>query len=251
MNSKLNSLKSNGVLFIKFNNENISYIKKIQEIIDTELKGYQKKISSKKILKIQEKINKKLNPKKFLQANNELFKKIFGKKKISVQYYFYLRAIKTKKKNEVDYNSINFHRESHNSKNNLLKKVFNLWIPVKNCYMENSIKYYPNSHKMKENVDFQIKNYNTKVKKHSTKHKLGFLYKEKKFIFKKNLKPKRLFKKNHFIIFSGELIHGAGDNNCKKTRFSLDARFILTKDLKSNMIQSATGRKYFINTKIS
>ena len=97
MNSKLNSLKSNGVLFIKFNKENISILK-IQEIIDTELKGYQKKISSKKILKIQEKINKKLNPKKFLQANNELFKKIFGKKKISVQYYFYLRAITTKKK---------------------------------------------------------------------------------------------------------------------------------------------------------
>ncbi len=248
---KLNSLKSSGVLFIKFNDENISYIKGIQDIINTELKGSQKTFSSERILKIQEKINKNFNPINFLQKNNKTFKKIFGKKKVSIQHYFYLRAIKTKKKCKNNQNSINFHRESHNSKNKVLKKVFNLWIPIKNCNRKNSIKYYPNSHKLRENIDFKTTDYKTKIKKYSPDHKLGFLYKEKNFIFKKNLKPKRLFKKNHFIIFNGELIHGAGNNNFKKTRFSLDARFILTKDLKNNMTQSATGKKYFINTKIS
>lgn len=250
MNSKLKSLKSNGVVFVKFNDENISDIKDIQSIIDTELKGYQKKFSSRKILEIQKKINKKLNPLIFLNNNRKLFREIFGKEKISIQHYFYLRAIKTKNKYHNSQNSINFHRESHNSKNNLLKKVFNLWIPIKNCNIKNSIKYYPYSHKLKEKIDFKITEHKTKIKKKSIKHKLGFLYKEKRFIFKENLKPKKLFKKNHFIIFSGELIHGAGDNNFNKTRFSIDARFILSKNLKYNMTQSVTNKKYFLNTKI-
>ena len=35
--------------------------------------------------------------------------------------------------------------------------------------------------------------------------------------FKKNLRPKKLYRSGHFIVFSGELIHGAGFNYSKYT----------------------------------
>ena len=56
---------------------------------------------------------------------------------------------------------------------------------------------------------------------------------------------KRLFKKNNFIIFSGEVIHGNATNYTKKIRMSLDARFMLKKRMLNNPKQGATRKKYF------
>ena len=56
---------------------------------------------------------------------------------------------------------------------------------------------------------------------------------------------KRLFKKNNFIIFSGEIIHGNATNYTKKIRMSLDARFMLKKRMLNNHKQGATGKNYF------
>ena len=71
-----------------------------------------------------------------------------------------------------------------------------------------------------------------------------YILKEKLNLQKKR-KETRLFKKNNSIIFSGELMHGNGKNYSKKIRFSVDARFIIKKHFKHNIIQSANNKPYF------
>jgi ectoine hydroxylase-related dioxygenase (phytanoyl-CoA dioxygenase family) len=83
------------------------------------------------------------------------------------------------------------------------------------------------------------------VRKGSYSHKIGSLYKEKILTFTKKVNPKRLYKKNHAILFSGELIHGNATNMTNKVRMSLDMRFMLKKFMKKNPIQTANKKKYF------
>ena len=40
-------------------------------------------------------------------------------------------------------------------------------------------------------------------------------------------------------------MHGNGKNYSKKIRFSIDARFIIKKHFKHNIIQSANNKPYF------
>ena len=75
-----------------------------------------------------------------------------------------------------------------------------------------------------------------------------FIKKEKLNL--KKINTQKLFKDDHFIIFSGELIHGAGFNFSEHTRYSLDMRFMLSDNLKSNMRQGSTGKNYFNNIRI-
>lgn len=244
--SKKNQLLTEGYTYLNINQINKKFINEIYAII----KKYKtKNISSENILDIQNKINKNFKPELFFKNNSKLLKILFDTNKFSVQHYFYLRSIEPlSKKNLIK--PINFHRESFNSKNKILSKAFNLWIPIKNCTIRNAISYYPKSHQLEENKDFKIKDSLTNIKKYSTEHKLGYLYKEKKISFKKKIKTQKLFKNNHFIIFNGNLIHGAGFNLSKKTRYSLDLRFMISKDLKTNMKQSSTGKNYFKNIRL-
>ena len=149
-----------------------------------------------------------------------------------------------KPKKKKDLNPVNFHRETFQGPK-FYKNCFNLWIPIKNCSSKNALKYYPNSHKFKMNKDFNFTEKFTTVKKGSYSHKIGSLYKEKILKFSKNIYPKRLFKKDHIILFSGELIHGNATNLTNKIRMSLDMRFMLKKHMKKNPIQGATKKKYF------
>lgn len=245
-NKELKQLLKNGFVFFKIDKDNKKFINQINKLIN---KINVKNFNSKKILSLQNNINKKFNPKLFFKINKEILKNLFETNKFSIQYYFYLRAVKPiSKKDKI--NPVNFHRESFNSKNGILKKAYNIWIPIKNCNNKNSINFYPKSHKLIENQDFKITKYITNIKKYSAEHKLGYLYKERKIKFKKKLTPKKLFKDDHFIIFSGELIHGAGFNFSEHTRYSLDMRFMLSDNLKSNMRQGSTGKNYFNNIRI-
>ena len=83
------------------------------------------------------------------------------------------------------------------------------------------------------------------IKKKSYSHKVGNLYSEKKINFKKKNIPKKLFKKNKTILFSGELIHGNVINNTDKIRFSLDARLIEKKFFKRHIVQGSNNKPYF------
>ena len=178
----------------------------------------------------------------FFNKNKKLFKKIFKNNEFAIQHYFYLRAVKPSIKK--DSNSVNFHRETFQG-SDFYKHCFNLWIPLIDCSKKNAVQYFPYSHKFKKYLDFDYTENWTKVRKGSYSHKIGSLYKEKILTFTKKVNPKRLYKKNHVILFSGELIHGNATNMTNKVRMSLDMRFMLKKFMKKNPIQTANKKKYF------
>jgi ectoine hydroxylase-related dioxygenase (phytanoyl-CoA dioxygenase family) len=243
----LQKLKKNGFVFLSFNKNIKNYVYEINKIIET----YSKKIYSDKLKKenyaklifqIQTKINNKFSSEFFFKKNSQLLKKIFKDTRFSIQHYFYLRAVKPLKKEDLS--PVNFHRETFQGPN-FYKHCFNLWIPIRDCSKKNAIQYFPYSHKFKKKKDFTFVEKWTKIKKGSYSHKIGSLYKEKVLNFTKELRPKRLYKKNHAILFSGELIHGNATNMTNKIRISLDMRFMLKKFMKKNPIQSANKKRYF------
>lgn len=245
-----NRLKKNGFLFLKFNNQTQKFIKNINTLINAyeikskiNLETINEERLYKHLLILQKKINDKFNPSFFFHLNKDLFKKLFNCKKFSVQSYFYLRLVQPKKKNSR-FKPISLHRETFQGPS-FFKNIFNLWIPIKNSRKINAIKYIPKSHLFKKNQDFKFKVKKTNVKKGSIQNKLGLLYKDRDIKFTQKVIPKRLYKQNHIIIFSGELIHGAGDNYGNKSRISIDLRFMKKDHMKKNPIQGATKKKYF------
>ena len=244
--SEVTYFKKNGYTFLKINknlNKKLNSIKKALKNKEKNLIKLDEKTYYREILKIQKQINKKFSTTEFLKIYKDIFNKIYQEKNFSIQHYFYLRAVKPIK--NKNFEPISFHRESFQGPN-YFKKLFNIWIPILNCSKENALKFYPKSHKFINNVDFQYKLKKTNISKGSDAHQTGHLYRRRELLFKKKNYQKKLFKNNHIILFYGELIHGNGINLTNKIRFSIDARFILKKDMKKNHIQSATGKKYFI-----
>ena len=243
-------LKKNGFKYIENKKENIiSFINDIEKIIDKNFDP-KKNLNSlsfdnfnKLIFKTQNEINRKHHPINFAKRFPNIFKRELSSDKFYFQHYFYLRA--TRPANKVKgKQSINFHRETFQGPK-WFKNIFNLWIPIKNCSINNSLEYYPKSHKFILNKDFSIEEIDLPIKKRSYSHKVGNLYREKKINFKKNISPKKLFKKGKTILFSGELIHGNVINKANKIRFSLDARLILQKNFKRHIIQGSNNKAYF------
>lgn len=235
--------------FLKIDRINREFINSVNSLISKEME--KKKIDfnklssielSKVIYKLQNLINKRYNPEYFFKHNKKIFFKLFKNKNFSIQHYFYLRVVKPYQSKNLK--PIDFHRETFQGPP-FHKYLYNLWIPLKNCSRENALKYYNNSHTFKRFKDFDFVEKNTEVQKGSYSHKTGNLYKIKSLKFKKKVSLKRLFKKNNFIIFSGEIIHGNATNYTKKIRMSLDARFMLKKRMLNNHKQGATGKNYF------
>ena len=159
---------------------------------------------------MQNKINKIFNTEKFFNINQDILKKKFDEKEYSVQKYFYLRITQPYKVNPK-YKPINFHRERFQGPS-FFKHIMNIWIPIKNCEKKNSIKFVKESHLFKKYKDFNLKIRKTNIKKGSTENKIGLLYKDRQIEFKNKVQISRLFKKDNFILFYGDLIHG----NAKK-----------------------------------
>ena len=239
-----------GVLFVKIQKEILKFIEDVNQLIHENLdkKGIdlnklKKNEYDKCIYRIQEKINSKYGTAYFFKNYRFFFKSIFKNSKFYIQPYFYFRAIKpTTNKNPPP---VNFHRESFFGPD-FYKHLLNLWIPIKNYELNNSMYYFPSSHLFKRFKDFDFVEKKTTIKKKSYAHKSGFSYKDKIITFKKKINPKRLYKKNHLIFFSGETLHGNAINRTKKIRMSLDMRFILSDNLVKNPIQSATGKRFFL-----
>ncbi len=243
-------IKEKGFKYIENDKENItSFISDVEKII---IKNFKSKNNynnlsfnnfNKIVYKTQSEINKKYNPINFAKRFPNIFKKELSSNKFYFQHYFYLRA--TRPANKVKGSqSINFHRETFQGPK-WFKNIYNLWIPIKNCSINNSLEYYPKSHKFVLNKDFFIQEVNLPIKKKSYSHKVGNLYREKKINFKKNISAKKLFKKNKSVLFSGELIHGNVINNTRKIRFSLDARLIVKKFFKRHIVQGSNNKPYF------
>ena len=245
--AKEENLNKNGYTFAKINknlNKKLNSIRKILKNKQDYLLKLNEKKYYKEILKLQKQINKSLSTTKFFNIYKDFFYKIYKEKNFSIQHYFYLRAVKPKK--NKNFKPISLHRESFQGPI-YFKKMYNIWIPLLNCNNENALKFYPKSHKFIMNKDFKFKIRKTNIIKGSDAHQTGLLYKNRELLFKRNIYKKKLFKKNHIILFSGELIHGNGENLNDKIRFSMDARFILKKHMKKNHVQSSTGKEYFIS----
>lgn len=256
LNKKLSkNLEENGYIFVPIDKINKIFITKVRTIIDEYLS--KNKISllkldeskfSKHIFKLQNIINKKINISEFFFNNNKLFKKILDTDKIASQYYFYLRCFKPNKNSKI-YKPITLHRETFQGPE-FFKDIYNLWIPIANCSKKNALKFVEKSHYYTVGKDFNIKIKSTKIKRKSFGHKTGLLYQDRKLKFNKPVKYKFLHKKNNFIIFSGELIHGNAKNYSNKIRFSIDLRFMSKNNMKFNPIQSSSNKKYFQILKI-
>lgn len=256
INNHLQNLKKNGFLFIKFNQE----CKKFVEGINNTIQNYSKinkinfnKIDSKNLsehnLILQNKINKKYNPLRFFRINKFFLKSLFQNNKFSIQSYFYLRMVLPKKK-QKKYLPISLHREAFYGPR-FYKYLNNIWIPIKNCKKNNAVKYIKNSHKFTRHNEFDFKIKKTNILKGSAENKIGLLYKHRILNFKKKYKNQRLFKNDkNFILFSGNLIHGNGNNLSNKIRISIDLRFMVTEHMKFNPVQGATKNKYFKLIKI-
>ena len=108
---------------------------------------------------------------------------------------------------------------------------------------KNAMKYVK-SHLFKKNKEINFSPRNTNIIKGSTENKIGHLYKDEKLILKKGWNI-WLYKKEHFILFYGDLIHGNAKNLTNKTRISLDLRFLFKKHMKYNPVQGITKKKYF------
>lgn len=246
----MDTLKKNGFIFFRINRDIKLIINKINKIIINYKKKNKinfEKIKSDDLSKhtfiLQNKINKILSPKKFFEINRKTFKHVFKEENYSVQTYFYLR-ITQPHKNNPKYKPINFHRETFQGPA-FFKHIMNIWIPIKNCEKSNSIKYIKGSHLFKKLIDFNFKIRKTNVKKGSVENKIGLLYKDRKIEFRNKVQELRLFKKNNFILFYGDLIHGSAKNTTNRTRFSIDLRFMIKKNMKYNPIQGVTKKKYF------
>ena len=246
----MDTLKKNGFIFFRINRDIKLIINKINKIIIDYKKKNKinfEKIKSDDLSKhtfiLQNKINKILSPKKFFEINRKTFKYVFKEEKYSVQTYFYLR-ITQPHKNNPKYKPINFHRETFQGPA-FFKHIMNIWIPIKNCEKSNSIKYIKGSHLFKKLIDFNFKIRKTNVKKGSVENKIGLLYKDRKILFRNKVQISRLFKKDNFILFYGDLIHGGAKNITNRSRISIDLRFMIKKNMKFNPIQGVTKKKYF------
>ncbi len=246
----MQTLKKNGFIFFKINKDTKLLINKINKLIGNYKKENQinfEKIESDKLsrhtLLLQNKINRIVSPKKFFETNKKNFKEFFKEEKFSIQSYFYLR-ITQPHKNNPKYKPIDFHRETFQGPT-FYKYIMNIWIPIKNCEKNNSIRFIKNSHLFKKFIDFNFKIRKTNVRKGSVENKIGLLYKDRKILFRNKVQISRLFKKDNFILFYGDLIHGGAKNITNRSRISIDLRFMIKKNMKFNPIQGVTKKKYF------
>jgi len=145
--------------------------------------------------------------------------------------------------------SIGWHRENFYAPN--ADNYINVWTPIEGVNEFNTIKYIPESQHIK-NEDIKTININDKLtKKYSVGHKIGLMYSPKKILSGINFEQQKPMIVPYYSssIFSGNLIHGAAQNNSKTTRFSLDFRIIderfYNKEL-NKQHHFASGKEYFM-----
>ncbi len=170
--------------------------------------------------------------------------------KFLVQSNCYLRAARPNFASNSE--NIGWHRESFYF--DLGHLSYNIWTPILGVNEKNTIQYIPESQIINEYDIITENQDDPHTKKFSSGHKIGLLYSPKVIMSGVDLnKNKRLIVPNECsAIFSGNLIHGAGNNTSGEIRFSLDFRIIPKQDFiknkslaKSNHFSS--GKSYFID----
>ena len=183
--------------------------------------------------------------------------KIKSLKELKITSFVHLRAVKKKNKKEKN-NFLGFHRETFYSDYDYTQYQVNISVPLLNYNKRNSMKVIKGTHLIPDSKIKTVKFTSTKsgIRKGSAKHKLGLPYNPK--IIKAGINLKKAertnLKNGQMIVFSGQLIHGNGKNNQKKTRFSIDfglikKKYLFKKKIKDHHISYSKNKKYWIDIK--
>lgn len=196
---------------------------------------------------VQDILNEKNFVNKIAENIKDDIKKYIEHDSFLVQSNLYLRG--TRPSNNSSEEAIGWHRESFYGAD--LGASINIWTPIMNVTLENTLRYIPKSQYIK---DTQILTSSTESKlttKGSDRNKVGLLYSPKQILQGVDLTNSSplLVPENSSAIFSGNLIHGAAINNTDKIRFSVDFRIMdkrLYKAEESKSFHEASGKAYFV-----
>jgi len=233
-NVKLNKFKDNGLIISKFKDKSI--IKDLNKIINKYFKkseNFYCKMPLKKFRELafrcQKEIFKLKIQKRFAESEEEILKSLLQNDVPLFESLIFLRIVRPlKNSNEAE--AIDWHRETFYSDHKYIRHGINVWFPIKNVNLKNTLKYIPFSHKVSDNKIKRRKirmtkdqKLNSVNKKFSASHKMGFVYHPKKIVSGINLnkaKPMNI-PKNNYALFSTMLIHGNSQNLHSKIRFAL------------------------------
>lgn len=251
----IKSYKNKGYIIKKLNNTSI-----IDDCIKIIKKNFNKSVNyyfnlstedfRKIVLKCQKKLNKEKINIKIINSEFKILKKIISPE-LMIQSFVYLRATRPHQK-KFKQEQIDFHRETFYSNFNYTKFQHNIWLPILNVNINNTLNYIPKSHKI-SNKKIKIKklSFNNDVKKFSAGHKIGLLYSPKKIVAGINLSKKKKFDvpKSNYVLFSANLIHGGAKNDTNKIRFSLDFGILPQNKINKTKISFSSGKSQYIKYK--
>ena len=196
---------------------------------------------------VQDILNKKNFVNKIVQNIKDDIKEYIEHDSFLVQSNLYLRG--TRPSDNVSEEAIGWHRESFYGAD--LGASVNIWTPIMNVTLENTLRYIPNSQYIDDSQILTSSVESKLTTKGSDRNKVGLLYSPKQIIRGVDLTNSypMLVPENSSAIFSGNLIHGAAINNTPKIRFSVDFRIMdkrFYKPEKSKSFHEASGKAYFV-----
>lgn len=227
-------LKKEGYVIKKFKNQKL--IKDIVKVVKKNFKNstdYYCKLSLKEFrklsLKCQNEIIKLNIQKKFYDSEKNFLKKIFINDEIYFESVVFFRVVRPYIASNFN-EAIDWHRETFYTDNDYSKYGINIWFPIMNANIKNSLKYIPKSHLINDNLIKRKKirmskkmKKNNPTKKFSDGHKMGFVYHPKKIISGINLKKQKSMNISvgHYSAFSAMLVHGNSKNESNRIRFAI------------------------------
>ena len=148
-----------------------------------------------------------------------------GNSHVMIANGVYLRAARPGLANDV----VGWHRESMYG---APRDAINLWMPVANCTIDNTLQYFPGTDTVADADIETVQENSAEVARGSAGSKIGLLY-----------APKRITRWHSYdtvapvalpmivpdgsvALFPGQLIHGAAVNRTNKIRFSVDVRLL-------------------------
>jgi sporadic carbohydrate cluster 2OG-Fe(II) oxygenase len=156
----------------------------------------------------------------FSAAILPILKEIIGLD-IMVQYRPFLRIARP----GVSKDNFGFHRDTLYGQT---PYELAMHIPLMNLSSESAIRVVSGSHRLPED-SFIISDVESCIKKWSKEHQSGKPYAPKNFLLPEGMKTEPVpLKIGQALLFSPALIHGQEINNGKKTRVSIDMRFVNT-----------------------
>jgi ectoine hydroxylase-related dioxygenase (phytanoyl-CoA dioxygenase family) len=173
------------------------------------------------VLKAQDEINRRSFPRRLVNAMRAAVESYLGTAEIALQAELYLRAARPSQGEDI----VSWHRESFYG---APTETVNLWIPVLNVTVENTLRYVPATADLPADAVETVHENALIVAKGSVSNRIGLLYAPKTIVGGVHFDEARpmLVPDGHAALFPGELVHGAGANRTDQIRFSVDLRLI-------------------------